>query len=116
MRSLSEKILLRLVGRRDAHWDESCVAGAPLPDDTGCAGTDCASLSLTELQIGRPAVISCLEQPSSREARKLVALGVLPGVRLRLMQRYPAYVIRLGHTELAVDTAMAALIRVYSDG
>ncbi len=39
-------------------------------------------------------------------------MGVLPGARLLLVQRYPAFVFRLGYAELAVDRLLAARIRV----
>ena len=41
-----------------------------------------------------------------------VALGVLPGVPLRLVQTYPAFVVRLGFAELALDANLARLVRV----
>ena len=46
------------------------------------------------------------------EAARLAALGVLPGVPLRLVQDYPAYVVRMGFAELALDRSLASLVRV----
>ena len=43
-------------------------------------------------------------------------LGVLPGVRLRVVQRSPAWVLRMGRTEIALDDALASRIRVLTDG
>jgi hypothetical protein len=33
-------------------------------------------------------------------------------VPVRLIQRYPAYVLRVGFAEIALDTEMASLVRV----
>lgn len=112
MTSLSDAILTRLRRLRGGDWDESCVAGAPVPDDDACVGADCTAVDLVTLSAGQAGVVSCLRRPASREARKLVALGVLPGVRVELVQRYPAFVIRIGHAELAMDATMASHIRV----
>lgn len=93
-------------------WKESCEAGPPVPTPGGCQGVDCHSVPLTGLRPGDRGAVSCLEEPWTAGAAKLAGLGVLPGVRLRLVQRYPAYVIQLGRTEIAVDEALARHVRV----
>jgi len=37
---------------------------------------------------------------------------VLPGAELTLVQRWPAFVLRIGYAELAIDREIAGLIRV----
>ncbi len=86
-----------------------------MPSAGGCGGLDCDSVPLAALRTGQHGTVSCLPEPESREARKLVALGVLPGVQLRMMQRYPGYVFRMGHSEFAIDAAMADHIRVFPE-
>jgi Fe2+ transport system protein FeoA len=49
-------------------------------------------------------------------ALRLAGVGVLPGTEIRLLQRRPAYVIRLGFSDLALDRETAAHIRVRRDG
>ncbi len=39
--------------------------------------------------------------------KKLVAIGVLPGNRIHLLQSYPSYNFRVGYSEFAVDANMA---------
>lgn len=96
-----------------AVWTEACDAGAPVPDSDGC--TDCGSVRLTTLSRGARGSVSCLEEPWTKEAAKLAALGVLPGVRLRVVQRSPAWVLRMGRTEIALDDLLASRIRVLTD-
>jgi DtxR family transcriptional regulator, Mn-dependent transcriptional regulator len=57
--------------------------------------------------------VTCLQDPASAAACKLAAMGVLPGAELRMVQRYPAYVFRIGHAEFAVDEEMARHVRVH---
>lgn len=44
--------------------------------------------------------------------RKLVALGLLPGVRVRVLRRFPCYLIELGHAQIALDRELASAIVV----
>jgi DtxR family transcriptional regulator, Mn-dependent transcriptional regulator len=112
MLSFSDRLRARLRALRGDAWDEACAAGAPLPESDECAATDCDAVALSQLRPGETGVVSCLRAPASAEARRLVALGVLPGVRLRVVQSYPAHVFQLGHAELAVDSRLAGHIRV----
>lgn len=93
-----------------AGWKEACDAGAPVPHAGGCP--DCGSVRLTTLRRGDRGSVSCLEEPWSAEAAKLAGLGILPGVRLRIVQRSPAWVLRMGRTEIALDDELASQIRV----
>ena len=95
---------------RPSHWAESCPAGAPVPDPEACA--DCDTLSLAELTVGSAGTVSCLLEPASAVSVKLAALGILPGVRIRVVQRHPAHVIRIGYAEIALDAALAVRVRV----
>lgn len=105
--------LLRETFRGVAGWKESCVAGPPVPG-RGCQSLDCESVRLTELGPGDRGSVSCLEEPWTAEAVKLASLGILPGVRLRVIQRFPVWVLRMGRTEIALDAGLAGRIRVIS--
>ncbi len=93
-----------------AMWKESCDAGAPVPGEHQCS--DCGSVPLTTLGRGAKGSVSCLEEPWTSDAAKLASLGILPGVRLRVVQRSPAWVLRMGRTEIALDDELASRIRV----
>lgn len=47
--------------------------------------------------------------------RKLTALGLLPGVRVRLLRRFPCYLVELGHAQIALDRELASAIVVRTD-
>jgi Fe2+ transport system protein FeoA len=97
-------------------WDADCPAGVAVPVAERCAAVDCASVPLTTLREGEWGRVTCLEDPGSAEARKLAGLGILPGSHLVLLQRSPAFVLRTGHTEFALDAALASRIRVRREG
>jgi Fe2+ transport system protein FeoA len=47
-----------------------------------------------------------------RTLQKLVTMGLVPGVRIRLLRRFPCYLIELGHVQLALDRELASAILV----
>ena len=71
-----------------------------------------AALPLTELPVGQMAeVTDILSRRESRLAH-LSTYGLVPGSFVRLEQRYPAYVVRVGETEVTLDTEIAREIIV----
>ncbi|HUH11568.1 MAG TPA: FeoA family protein [Longimicrobiales bacterium] len=112
--SLTRRLLERLRAREPEPWRESCPAGPPVPEER-CSGLDCDSVPLTSLAPGRFGTVSCLQEPGGARATRLAAMGVLPGVRIGLVQRWPSFVFRLGWSEFAVDEAMADHIRVHPE-
>jgi DtxR family Mn-dependent transcriptional regulator len=105
--------LFRSIWSQRANWgsgmSDDCPTGVPVHQDGRC--DECESEPLTTLQPGDEATVSCLDAEGSAVA-KLAALGILPGARVRLVQRYPAYVFRLGYGEVAIDETLAATVRV----
>ncbi len=104
--------IIRALWRDRRNWSQdaqACPDGVPVRASGRC--DDCDSALLTTLAPGEEVTVACLEAEGSALA-KLAALGILPGVRLRLVQRYPAFVFRLGFGEVAIDGALAELVRV----
>jgi DtxR family Mn-dependent transcriptional regulator len=67
---------------------------------------------LTRLAEGRRAIVTELLHAADPAMARLVAVGVLPGAELTLVQRYPAFIFEVGHTEFAVDQELAGRIVV----
>ena len=105
--------LFRSIWSQRRNWgaegSADCPTGVPVHEDGRCG--ECESSPLTALRPGDEATVSCLDAEGNAVA-KLAALGILPGARVRLVQRYPAYVFRLGFGEVAIDEALAAAVRV----
>lgn len=73
---------------------------------------DRAYRSLLHLRPGDTAEVVAIETASRARLDRLSALGLTPGASITLRQRHPAVIIHVGETELALDHAVAALIRV----
>ena len=71
-----------------------------------------AEVTLDALKTGRTAVITRLEHDTDGHWRKLVSFGVLPGATVKVCQRWPAFVIRIGMTDVGLDEATARLVSV----
>ncbi|MDR1702072.1 MAG: ferrous iron transport protein A [Sporomusaceae bacterium] len=68
--------------------------------------------SLLSLRPGEAGRIIKLMPGRSDDWRKLLALGLFPGVVVEVEQVFPAYVLRVGFTELALDKETAGRIIV----
>lgn len=94
-------------------WEEAChEGGPPVPTVHKCESGCCPSHPVTTLANGATGVVSCLTDPHHPRAARLASMGILPGVPVRLVQTYPAYVLRVGFAEIALDQDMARLVRV----
>jgi Fe2+ transport system protein FeoA len=91
-------------------WGRECPRGTPVPARGPCA--DCDAVRLIDLDVDATVRVSCLEDPAHPAAIRLASAGVLPGTAIRLIQRWPAYVVRIGFAELALDREAASHIRV----
>jgi len=67
-------------------------------------------LNLTELKPQQAGIIAELQTGDQKVLNKLMAMGILPGMRLTLLQAYPAYVLQVGYTQVAVDKQIAQAI------
>ena len=69
-------------------------------------------MPLTDWPEGVSVRVTGLSRVDSPSTAHLVALGVMPGTMLTLVQRYPAFVVRIGHAEFALDQELAGRIHV----
>jgi len=44
--------------------------------------------------------------------KKLMSIGVMPGMPIKMIQNYPSYVIQVGFTQIAIDDNLASAINV----
>jgi len=70
------------------------------------------SQSLSALGPGQRATVRRLAAGSPTDLRKLLALGLLPGVELEVERRWPAMVLRLDCATVALDAALAGAVLV----
>jgi len=94
----------------------TCPHGKPIPH-----GDCCKKLShhmkplvmpMKELDPGAKARIVFIAPKDHSRMDRLSTLGIVPGTEITLHQKKPAFVIRAGETELAIDVEIAAEIYV----
>ena len=94
----------------------TCPHGKRIPPGDCCEEArkngDLGVVPLTELKSGEQGEIAYILTEDNKKMQKLMAMGVLPGNRIVLMQAFPSYIFRVGYSEFAIDTAMAREIFV----
>ncbi len=63
--------------------------------------------SLAEMEGGEKVTVAYLVTKDNRKLQKLMSMGILPGVKIDIIQTFPSYVFRIGHSVVAVDREMA---------
>lgn len=95
---------------------KTCPHGQPIPEGECCRkskeiiGKIISSLSsLSANQRGRVAYIHTKDP---KKLQKLMAMGILPGMTINLIQKFPSYVFQIGQSQFAVDKELAEAIFV----
>lgn len=65
---------------------------------------------LSELPRGSAGSVVELDTNDPAILKKLVSMGILPGVPLQLIRTFPSYVIQVGFTQVAIDREIASVI------
>jgi len=85
----------------------TCPHGRPIPRGECCdrIRTEIRPLvmRLTDASLGATVRIVFITPRSRKRLEKLSSLGIVPGSRLRLLQRNPSFVLEIGQTTIAVD-------------
>lgn len=68
--------------------------------------------SLSQLVQGQKGRVAYIYAPKSSQLQKLMAMGILPGAPINLIQSFPSYVFQVGQTQFAVDREIADAIYV----
>lgn len=69
-------------------------------------------MNLNDAMVGENLVVTELVNKGDREITKLTAMGILPGVRLQIIQKKPLPVFKIGFSRFAIDEKLADLIQV----
>lgn len=93
-----------------------CPHGSPIPPGRCCeefkTHPEPIVKSLAEFKKNEAGTIAYLHTKEKSELQKIMALGALPGSNIRLIQRFPSYVFKIGHSQFAVDRPLARKIFV----
>ena len=89
-----------------------CPHGSPIPEGDCCkrAVNSVTSFvkSLDTLEVGDEVRISFIRKGDPVLIGKLVSFGVSPGKRIKIRQKFPAYVIQIENTQIALEQDIAA--------
>ncbi|MBI5877430.1 MAG: ferrous iron transport protein A [Chloroflexi bacterium] len=69
-------------------------------------------LTLADLASGQSACVTHLTATHPGRSERLMAYGIAPGQVITLVQRHPAFVVRVDETELALDADVARCVAV----
>ena len=99
---------------------DRCPHGKPIPPGECCRQAEKKAerevAPLCHMQPGQSGRIAYVQTAEARKLQKLMAMGVLPGKSIRLIQGFPSYVFQVGHSQFAVDEDMARTIHVRVGG
>lgn len=94
----------------------TCPHGNPIPRGECCSRFKKEMrplvLSLTDLTPGESGRIVFIAPKEHRRLDKLSSFGVIPGSVIKLRQKTPSFIIKVGETDLAIDANMAKEIYV----
>ncbi len=62
---------------------------------------------LSGLEARDKGVVAYLYTKDSSKMEKLMAIGILPGMNITLLQKFPSYVFKIGESQFAIDKALA---------
>jgi DtxR family Mn-dependent transcriptional regulator len=93
-----------------------CPHGKPIPPGRCCqqmrSSVNALIVPLNELKRGQSGRIAYLHLDDPQHLPKLMAMGILPGVAIKVKETYPSYVFEAGYSQFAVDEQIAGDIYV----
>lgn len=106
-----EENICRILGN-----PENCPHNNPIPKGDSTPGiSNEYSVPLVSCHSGESGEVSHIKTEDARKLRKIMNLGLIPGSRICLIQKFPNYVFQLGNTQLAVDKELANEIFIKLD-
>ncbi len=69
-------------------------------------------LPLSECDIKEKAKIVYIKTHNQQIMNKLMAIGILPGLTVKLLRKSPSYLFQMGESQFAVDKVLAEKIQV----
>ncbi|MBI5594606.1 MAG: metal-dependent transcriptional regulator [Elusimicrobia bacterium] len=97
-----------------------CPHGSAIPRGACCAASrdkaEALLKPLDRLSEGDSGRVAYLVSPDSPDAQRLLSMGLVPGARLSLQQKRPAFVVTAGESTVAMEPAVAEGIIVRLGG
>ncbi len=93
-----------------------CPHGRKIPEGNCCRDNKLNPkkivVPLTDLDGSKKGKVAYIKGDKDEVINKLTAMGILPGSDIQLLQKTPAFLIKLGNSQFAIDKRMAEHIHV----
>ncbi|HBC89162.1 MAG TPA: hypothetical protein DCZ94_19660 [Lentisphaeria bacterium] len=92
-----------------------CPHGHDIPPGKCCAreNKELKLVSpLSALSQGQGGKIAYIHTRDKAEMQKMMSIGVVPGMKIKMLQNFPSFLFKLGNSQFAVDESMAKEIFV----
>lgn len=95
----------------------ACPHGKPIPPGKCCSQKHDKAIArfiapVSDLKVKDKGRVVYLQAQDHSRMQKLISIGILPGMPVELIQKFPSYVISLGAAEFAIDKQLASAIYV----
>lgn len=94
-----------------------CPHNKPIPEGDCCRSArdevEPIVVSCDQLRVGESSRVAYFSARDHSRLLKLSALGISPGITLKLIQKWPAYVVQCEETEIALEPEVAKNIYVW---
>ena len=65
---------------------------------------------MTDLNVNQSGKICRINTSDRKKLNKIMAMGILPGMTVTLIQKFPSYVVQIGQSQFAIDKKLAECI------
>jgi Fe2+ transport system protein FeoA len=73
------------------------------------------NLRAIDLKVGQSGIIAQLNTVDVNKLRKYMAVGILPGMSIKVEQNFPYYLFRIENAQIALDKDLAGDVLVQPD-
>jgi len=95
---------------------KQCPHGNPIPEGNCCKNSsskiESIVVPLSKIDIAEEVTLSYIVTTNHDYMHKLLSLGMVPGTKLKLHQKFPTYIVKFNETQIALDGEVANLIYV----
>ena len=95
---------------------KQCPHGNPIPEGNCCKNSsskiESIVVPLSKIDIAEEVTLSYIVTTNHDYMHKLLSLGMVPGTKLKLHQKFPTYIVKVNETQIALDSEVANLIYV----
>jgi DtxR family transcriptional regulator, Mn-dependent transcriptional regulator len=106
LREEVEESICTLLGHPD-----QCPHGKPIPQGRCCKESAKAAKpvvsSIADIRKRAKGRIAYLRTRDNKKLQKLMAMGILPGLTVEILQKFPSFVVKIGNSQIAMDEEMA---------